>query len=285
MIVNPAAGQDEPILNTLNRIFAPHAIDWSVSVTQDSDDGRRFSRQAVAEGVDLVVAYGGDGTVMEVANGLIDTDVPMAILPGGTGNATAVALGIPQNLEAAARLICAETPALRAVDMGRVRDQWFLLRAGVGFEVEVTRRASREMKDRFGVLAYLISMVQLLDQPQIERYYLVIDGEEVTCEGLWLMIANVGDVGRLNLSLPAPVKIDDGLLDVFVVSSALTMAVGVTPLKDLAGDILHWQAREIKVTADPPQKLQVDGEIVGMTPFTAEVVPQAIRIVVPPMVK
>ena len=87
VVINPSAGQDEPILNVLNHVFHPAGVDWDNSLTHKSGDATRLAAEAAASGVDLVAAYGGDGTQMEVANGLLGTGVPQAILPGGTGNA------------------------------------------------------------------------------------------------------------------------------------------------------------------------------------------------------
>ena len=84
VIINPAAGHDEPILNVLNHVFHPAGVEWDNSLTHQSGDATRLAAEAAASGVDLVAAYGGDGTQMEVANGLMGTGVPQAILPGGT---------------------------------------------------------------------------------------------------------------------------------------------------------------------------------------------------------
>ena len=86
VIINPTAGQDQAILGTLNRVFHDADITWDVSITNKAGDARRFARAAVEAGVDIVAAYGGDGTVMEVATGLIGSTVPLAIFPGGTAN-------------------------------------------------------------------------------------------------------------------------------------------------------------------------------------------------------
>ena len=101
VVINPAAGQDEPILNVLNDVFHPAGVDWDISLTHKSGDATRLAAEAAALGVDLVAAYGGDGTQMEVANGLLGTGVPQAILPGGTGNAMAHDLGIGIKLQVA----------------------------------------------------------------------------------------------------------------------------------------------------------------------------------------
>ena len=87
VVINPAAGKDEPILNTINKVFHKYEIDWQVSITKKFGDATRLTKQVIANGVDLVAGYGGDGTQMEIANAVMGTNTPMAILPGGTGNA------------------------------------------------------------------------------------------------------------------------------------------------------------------------------------------------------
>src|SRR5512143_2200549 len=83
VIVNPASGPDRPILSILNRAFQPAEVDWDVFVTKKAGDARCYAQQSAKAGVDVVAAYGGDGTVMEVISGLVGTNIPLAIFPGG----------------------------------------------------------------------------------------------------------------------------------------------------------------------------------------------------------
>ena len=147
VILNPAAGQNEPIINVLNHVFHPAGVDWDISLTHKSGDATRLAAAAAASGVDLVAAYGGDGTQMEVANGLLGSGVPQAILPGGTGNAMAHELGVSLVLQEAAELIV-NSHKRRAVDLAKMGDQAFMLRAYAGFSSD--EAASREEKDIFG---------------------------------------------------------------------------------------------------------------------------------------
>ncbi len=101
VIINPRAGQDMAILSVMNEAFQAADVRWDVSITNQAGDATRYARLAVEAGVDLVAAYGGDGTVMEVASGLVGSAVPLAILPGGTANVLSVELGIPGDLAAA----------------------------------------------------------------------------------------------------------------------------------------------------------------------------------------
>src|SRR5215207_3942558 len=98
IIINPASGQDAPVLSVINRAFLTADVDWDVAITRKDGDGTRLAQQAVAEGVDMVGVYGGDGTVMDVGCGLVGSDVPLAILPGGTANVLSVEMGIPTDL-------------------------------------------------------------------------------------------------------------------------------------------------------------------------------------------
>ncbi len=285
VIINPAAGVDEPILKPLNNVFQKYGVDWDVSITKRAGDGRRLARRAVERGADLVAVYGGDGTLMEVAGGLVGTDVPLAILPGGTGNVVAVELNIPRELEQAAELIFQPGHRLRRVDMGQIGEHYFMLRASVGFEVAVVRRTTRDLKDRFGLLAYGFAALEALSEPVHARYQLVIDGQEIETEGFSLLIANVGSLGRLNLVLNSSVKPDDGLLDVMMLNTRpetiVSIAASVIQLDNFTAALQHWQGREIVVRSTPPQQVQGDGELLGDTPFTARVVPGAVQVIVP----
>ena len=127
VIINPASGRDEPILNVLNDVFGQHEVDWDISVTHRYGDAAAQARQAVEDGVDLVAGYGGDGTQHEIANALVDAAVatgrrtPMGILPGGTGNGFAREMGVPGTLREATEVLCTSRET-RAVDVGRLRD-------------------------------------------------------------------------------------------------------------------------------------------------------------------
>jgi diacylglycerol kinase family enzyme len=103
VIANPAAGQDEPVLGTMNKVFGASEYKWDLWLTKQGGDGKRLALQAIEEAADIVAVYGGDGSVREVASALAGSDVPMAILPGGTANVMSVELGIPGTFEHSSR--------------------------------------------------------------------------------------------------------------------------------------------------------------------------------------
>ena len=284
VIINPAAGGNEPILNTLNDIFRQYQAEWDVSITHRAGDATRLAREAIASGVDLVAGYGGDGTQMEVLNGVIGGDTPMAILPGGTGNAMAFELNIPRDLKGAAELMC-QSGQRRGVDVGRIGGQYFFLRAYTGLGDELG--PSREMKDRYGLLAYPAAALSGLSHVKTARYQLTIDGREFEAEGISCFVANVGAVGGINLPSPPVIDASDGLVDIFVARGsphpARTFGSYVLNVGDKTrAGIQHWKGREIMIRADPPQAVAVDGEPESeTTPVEITVVPQAVQIVVP----
>lgn len=282
VIINPASGQDKPVLGPMNRAFHEAGIDWDVRLTKKAGDAERFAKEAVAGGVDAVGVYGGDGTVMEVANGLVGTGMPLAIFPGGTANVMSVELGIPSTLAEAMALVCTGDSYVRKVDMGRVGDRYFLLRVGIGFEADMMNNADRETKDKMGKLAYMLSLLRT--EKRMARYKLKLDsGDEVEVDGLSCSVANSGNVGLPGLSLSKSIDVSDGLLDVLVihhpdVGALLEMAATAAGLTEA---LTHYQVKSVTVTAQPPQAAICDGEPIGNTPLTAEAVPKALNVIVP----
>jgi diacylglycerol kinase (ATP) len=301
VIVNPAAGQNTPVLATLNDVFQPLDIDWDVSITKKAGDAYAQAMAAVKNGVDVVAAYGGDGTVMEVASGLIDSDVPLAILPGGTGNVVSVELGIPNDLSAACKLAVGQNSKITTIDCGQLDDRLFLLRLSIGLEAQMVETTTREAKDRYGIFAYLLSAVQNLRQPEIIQFKMNLDGEEISAEGVTCIVANSGNLGLTGVKLLPTIEINDGLLDVVILQQA-----NLTALFELFGTVLGlrdaptpatstketldsqfqqslhcWQAKEIIIESTPPGLIQADGDLIGEGKIHCKVLPNALKVFVP----
>lgn len=285
IIINPASGGDKPILNVLNDILQPAGVDWDISLTHKGGDGTRLAREAVAAGVDLVAAYGGDGTQMEVANGVLGSGVPQAILPGGTGNAMAHDLKIPLDLKGAATLMVTSR-VRRAIDLARIGEQVFMLRAYAGVSSE--QAASREEKNRLGQLAYIQAGVKFLTTMSPKRFRATVDGVVVEVPALICYILNAGSIGGvLGISLPSfgAVDISDGFLDLYAVTKRFqprqAIAHHMFRLGDSEAGVYHWSGAQITLETESPEDVWIDGEMAGTTPFTASVLPGALEIVVP----
>ncbi len=293
VVINPASGQDEPVLAVLNREFDRLGVDWSCSVTKKDGDAAVQTTEAVSRGVDCVAAYGGDGTVSAVAGALVRTAVPLVILPGGTGNVVGTELGLPATLDAAARAVGdeAEETSIDVLEMG---ERVVLLRLGFGADARMIRHASREQKDRLGWLAYLYGALTEVREPRTARYRLTIDGEARELEALTVLVANIGRIGRGGLTFATEIDPADGRLDVLALRSAdleSFLAVGASVLglrstRDAEpggpAPLLHLTGREVRIEADPAQEVQVDGDPAGRTPVTVRVAAGALKVLLPP---
>lgn len=287
VIINPAAGVDRPILGLLNAAMKQAGIEWDARITHKATDARQFAKEAAAAGWDMVAAHGGDGTVMEVADGLRGTGVPLAIFPGGTGNAMAGELGISIDLAAAIALVAEGAYDVRTIDMAMAGDQSFLLRIGIGFEADMTK-IDQELKNRYGILAYAYKALSDLRTLASAHYKITVDGKTEEVDGVSCMVANSGVLSTNGLKLSQKIDVADGLIDVVVFSNAnLSTLVNITASVLSGADptpqaqVLHRQGREITVEVDPPQSISIDGEQIEPTTINAHVLPQSVQVVVP----
>lgn len=285
LIVNPAAGQDQPILKTANTLFQHMGIDWEIFVTKRAGDARHFARAAVEASVDAVAVYGGDGTILEVANGLYGSEIPILILPGGTANVLAIEMGIPWNLGEALLLLAENAHTIRKVDMGRINEALFF-HLSVGLHGEAIKRADRAAKDRAGMLAYVFSVLAEMQNPAVIRYKMMLDDEFVEVDGINCMVTTFGSTGIGNLKLSHTIDTSDGLLDVIVIravnlQTVLAAIAGAITSGEVSQTLLQWQVRKVAIEADPPQTVICDGELTEIQRIQAEVVPQAVKIIIP----
>lgn len=296
VIVNPASGRDEPVLNVLNDVFHQFDVDWDVSVTHRYGDAARQARTAIEDGVDLVAGYGGDGTQHEIANAVMAASVrtgrrtPMGILPGGTGNGFAREMGIPNDLREATELLCTST-ATRAIDVGRLRDlgqaetsdRYFIQRLYVGVEPE--EQTSRELKDRYGVFGYLVNVASHAGDTASVHYRTDVDGEMIEFDAERVYVINSGMMGT-GLKITQTYAIDDGLLDCFMIDRRVGATLAAAAIRLLDPPVIkatryHRQCHSIRIETEPDQPVWTDGEYVGRTPVTVDVVPGALTVVVP----
>jgi YegS/Rv2252/BmrU family lipid kinase len=281
VVINPASGKDKPVLNILNRVFGRYGVDWEVSITRKYGDAAEFARRAAASGFDLVVGYGGDGTQHEIANGVLGTGVPMGVLPGGTGNGFANEMGIPKGLEPAVEALCTSHNQ-RRIDVAQLDDGYFVQRLFTGIEPE--EQTSREDKDKYGTLAYLKRDAGLLREVQDIAYRLRIDDQEIDVMGFKCYVVNSAKAGT-GLSISTRFQVDDGLLDVFMLSRDLKSAdAAVARFLNLSthnAGLYYWQGKEIQIEAEAAQPVWTDGEYTGRTPVSIAVRPGALTVAVP----
>jgi len=290
LIFNPVAGQSDPEqdLLTIETLLAPE-IDLDIRLTTPDVDAGQLAHEAVERGVHMIIASGGDGTLSAAANALVGTNIPLGIISRGTANAFASALGIPDTIEGACQTILEGTT--RVVDAAQCNGKPMVLLAGVGFEAEMVEKADRESKNRFGMLAYIMAGVKQLREFDIFEAKIETDEKVITVTAGAVTIANAAPATSILAQGPAGIIFDDGLLDLTVVApenrtGAIASAYHLLQSAfrgDAAerDDIGYLRARRIKVTTEPPQKVVLDGEIIGTTPIDVECVPGGLTILVP----
>jgi YegS/Rv2252/BmrU family lipid kinase len=290
LIFNPVAGQgdSEKDLATIKSILEPE-FNLDIQFTTKDISGGELAHQAVANKAEIIIASGGDGTVSAVAEALIDTNIPLGAISRGTANAFANALGIPDTIEAACQVIV--DGATKKVDAALCNNKPMILLAGVGFEAETVEDADREAKDRLGMLAYILSgLKQLKDFEQFETI-IETDDKVIKVQANGITVANAAPATSVLAHGTAGVIYDDGLLDVTIVAPqnrASAIAISYHLLQSTGNDeaaerddIGYLRTKWVKVTTNPPQKVVLDGELIGNTPIEVRCIPEGLTIFTP----
>jgi diacylglycerol kinase family enzyme len=283
---------------------AARAVGWEPVFAETSlaDSGLGLARQAVAAGASLVFAAGGDGTVRACAQALAGTGIPLAIVPLGTANLTARALGIPGRADRAIdtgfrgrdRVIDlalaqaddggADGADLALADQGGAGGIGFTAMAGIGLDAAVVEAARSPVKRRLGWVAYAVSGLAHLSLPAAEFTIRLDGGQPLRRRARCVVVGNAGLLPGGFVLLPGA-RLDDGRLDVGILAPA-----GVFGWPRAAGRVLtrsrgqdrtleRFQARRVEIAAEADLPRQIDGEVIaaGQT-LTVSVCPGALTV-------
>ncbi|MBE9052662.1 YegS/Rv2252/BmrU family lipid kinase [Nostocales cyanobacterium LEGE 11386] len=290
LIFNPVAGQGDPEIELVQiRAILEPEIDLDIYLTTEEIGADELAQAAVKRGVDAIIASGGDGTLSAAANAVVGTDIPLGIISRGTANAFAAALRIPNTIEAACQTIL--QGATRYVDAAYCNGKPMVLLTGIGFEAETVELADREAKKRFGIMAYILAGVQQLRNLQSFDVKIETEDRIITTSASAVTVANAAPPSSVFAQGPAGIIYDDGLLDLTIVAPASkagaiaatfhlfqSASTGNAAERD---DIGYLRAKDFKITAEPPQKVVLDGEMIGTTPIEVHCVPAGLKIFVP----
>ncbi len=303
IIQNPSSGvrtlDDE--LRRIPDVLAGEG--WEVAdirTTRGRGDATTYAREAAAEGVDVVMVVGGDGTIAEATDGLVGTETALAILPSGTGNVMArqLNLPIPGALQSNALLQSARLNMkgqIHRVDVGRMSfpmggtlPRHFVCWGGVGFDAEFNQQFNRDrdLKRRLGLGAMLVAMYYTMRDFAGTSAMVRVDGKIVSRRLLMLSASNIQIYGIVFKMAPEAL-LDDGLLDIFCFqgSRPIRMIAHLSEIlvnqhvRDPQVDI--FQARRVEVVTTRPLPVHVDGDYIGETPVVIDVLPGALKLVVP----
>jgi diacylglycerol kinase (ATP) len=288
LIYNPAAGalRRNPgriLQRTIAALalgdIAPRPLPTSAPGHADS-----LAREAVRQGADLVLVLGGDGTINEVVQGLIDSNVPLGVLPGGTANVLAMELGLGSRLEAAAKRLAAFEP--RPVALGRITgsfgSRYFLLMAGAGLDANIVYEVSAGLKNAVGKLAYWVAGFAHFFK-HVEQLDVRINGHIHQCGfALISRVRNYG--GDLEIASGASLHDDHFEVVLFEGSNPLRYAwymlnVAARRVQRIRG-VHVLRTRQVDVLTQAP--VQIDGEYLGRQTVSIEIIPGALQLLLPP---
>ena len=288
IIMNPMSGDGTG--RDIVRDWAADRPEVELRETERASDAQRFAEQAVDQGVELVVAAGGDGTVSGVVNGLARdfSAARLAVVPLGTGNDFIRTAELPWETEDALRLI--ETGRTRRIDVVRVANgegtRYLLNAATGGFSHVVWKNMSVESKSWLGPFAYFVAALQSLAEIPWVRATLRIDEDMLSAKACSIVVGNGRYVAGGHKISPAA-TLDDGQVDLSVVTAERLGQRLVLMLRYWFGfylrspHIIFRQARRIEIESSPPMQFISDGEPIGTTPMTFEVLHRVLTLVMP----
>ncbi len=290
LIFNPVAGQTDPqqdLADLRQLLGSDLALDVRQTTAEIGAD--RLAREAIEAGTDLVIAAGGDGTVSQTAQAVLNTEIPMGIISRGTANAFATAMDIPTGLQAACRTIL--TGRVRTVDAASCNGRLMLLLASIGWGAEAIEHADRRVKDRLGMAAYVIAGIEQLRDLDRFEVKIATDSETIEVSASSVAVANAAPATSILAQGPAGVIADDGRLDLTAIAPANPAGVIAAAYtlfhSSLRGDsadregIGYLRSPQFRIETHPAQKVAVDGDYIGTTPVEVKCIPSALRLLVP----
>jgi YegS/Rv2252/BmrU family lipid kinase len=301
VIVNPKAGRGHGLRDwpTISNRLNFSGVDFTCVFTEKKFHAVELTVKAVNDGFRKIVVVGGDGTVNEVVNGLFIQqqapahEVTLSVIPVGTGNDWVRMLGIPRTYTDAVHSICREQTILQDVgkitfEEARVKQTRYMANvSGIGFDAMVNRRFNRlKEAGRTGTWLYLYSALATLFEYRSKRFAVKVDGKDFFDGRLFSGAVGVGKYnGGGMLQMPAAI-VDDGLMDVTLMRKMTFYHFFANFQRLYNGTIYNFykvkaaQGKNISMLSYPPSPIEIDGEACGYSPFTFELVPKSIRVVV-----
>jgi len=288
-------------------MLAERGVDAQALATAGPNDATTLAREAVAAGADIIISYGGDGTLNEVIQGMAASKTALAVWPGGTSNVVAHDLGVPFHIEELADMIAAGKTrriALGLANSGegarrRVGDgatlapspprplapsRYFLMMAGIGLDASIARGVNKKLKRRMGEFAYWLSGIKHLFVWRAEPFAVEVDGRAY--KGAFALIGNGKGYGGGMMMTPGA-RLEEPWFEVYILPPlankfAYLRALGacMRGKPEVAGVSLV-RGKHIKANSAHEPWVEADGEIIGPLPMTFDIVPDALSVIVP----
>lgn len=288
LFFNPKSGHSkaEQHCELISKHFSDHNFDLETIIVPKSHDTlAAIIDSAIATGVKYFVAAGGDGTVSMISTHLVGKEIPIGIIPLGTGNLLAKTMHVPQKLEHALELITSDEHEMVKMDTFKLKGRYFLMNVSVGVSSKVMESVGSEQKQRLGFFAYLINFIQQILGLKLHRIFVECDHQKTSYLASEILITNIGTAGVEPLTWSEDISLTDGIMDLLIFRAAnvrdiLGLVVSVFAKKGKSNPEVKFLKVNEYCRIDSPSLLQIqaDGDVIGETPFEIEIYPGSLMI-------
>ena len=276
-----AHASKEALMASIITMFDASNIQAKGVFTAHKGHATKLAKQAVRDGVDAIVAVGGDGTINEVINGMANTKVMLGVIPYGTANVFGLSFNIPMDVELACLKIIHGQP--KAIDLGRVNGTYFACMTGIGFDAFVIQKADKTLKKTFGALSYVLVAIWEALKYRFSPIVFTIDHEPETKQGYFLIVSNTKYYGG-DLIVAPDAEPNDGKLDVCIFTGkglinmiwfGIQMKLGRVKKSK---HVTVVQCNNVRIRAFGNHSIHADAEYIGQAPAKISIVKGALII-------
>jgi len=293
IIYNPMSGRPgrrAANARAMTRLLEARGLQADAFATNGPEDASRLASHAVADQVDIIVSYGGDGTLNEVIQGMAMSQTSLAVWPGGTANVVARDIGMMTSIERLAGIIAAGKTKRVALGLARSEEaetphsRYFLMMAGIGIDASIARGVNHRLKRATGELAYWWCGIKHLLFWRAEPFSIEVDGKHY--ESAFALVGNGKGYGGGMMMTPGA-KLEEPWFEVFILPpqrnnvSYLRALAACRKGTPEAGGATLIRGKHIKANSADEPWVEVDGEVIGPLPMTLDIVPDALSIIVP----
>ncbi|RYZ38552.1 MAG: diacylglycerol kinase family lipid kinase [Sphingobacteriales bacterium] len=284
-IINPRSGVDrvKALQGLIDRYLVKDKYHYEIAYTQYAKHGTELAREAAANGIPVIVAVGGDGSVNDVITGIQGTAATLGIIPKGSGNGLARSLHIPLDPSGALAVIN-ERKAVK-IDLGRADNRIFVSNAGVGFDALVARKFAKS--NRRGMAIYSWIVTKYLWMYKEWKWNINVDGLAMQEKAFILTVANAAQFGY-NFKIAPLADLQDGLFDIVIIKKYPKILGALIAIRAFNGSlmkskyVLHFKGRNITISHPQLSLLQMDGDVHPCgNEVKIEMLPAGLNILVP----
>ncbi len=272
------------VVHDIQKVLKRYNIQYNISIPKYKGEAILLANEA-SKDYDVVVAVGGDGTINEVANGLIGTQSILGIIPVGTGNGFAREFGIPLNIKRACKILV--EGELKVIDIGKAGERFFLATAGLGFDALIAKFAGKMLGPFRGMWLYFFAGMLVFSKYNPSLVKIIMDSDEIEIKPFVVAIANTRLYGGRALIAP-DARPDDGFFDVCVVNMIKPRRIIWNLPKLFKGshtrlpEVKMYRSKNVSIYSSDPIPIHVDGEpIDSYSEMQFTVIPEALRILTP----